>query len=300
MFALTIPYMTQPIAPSELIITDKGNIYHLDLHPDQLAPTIITVGSPDRVKEVSKHFDRITDRAQHREFITHTGYIANKRITVISTGIGVGNIDIVMNEVDALANIDFHTRTIKQELTSLNIIRLGTCGALQPEVGVDSLIASTYSMGMDNLLLYYNLQNNEAEQELLAAFEQQIGTAAQNVKPYIATAAEALRAKFSNGFVHGITVTCPGFYGPQGRILRLAPALQNLPDKLAAFSHNGHRIANFEMETAALYGMAALLGHQCVSISTAVANRALKQFCANANAAVESMIQRSLEVICAL
>lgn len=289
--------MAQHIPESELIITAQGAIYHLDLRPEQLAPTVITVGSPDRVKEVSKYFDKVTDTAQHREFITHTGYIGNKHLSVISTGIGVGNIDIVMNEIDALANIDFTTRTIKKEVTTLNIIRLGTCGALQPEIAVDSLIATTYSIGMDNLLLYYDLENTPDEMVLLQEFELHMGTAVKGIKPYIVGSADDLRTKFDRNFVHGITVTCPGFYGPQGRMLRLSPALHSLPEKLAAFRHHGNTIANFEMETAALYGMARLLGHNCVSISTAIANRALKEFSKDHVASVENMIRQSLEVI---
>lgn len=293
-------YMIQPIQESELIITDQGAIYHLDLRPEQLAPTVITVGSPERVKEVSKHFDGITHKARHREFITHTGYIGNKQLTVISTGIGVGNIDIVMNEIDALANIDFTSRTIKETHTPLSIIRLGTCGTVQHDIDVDSLIVSTYAIGMDNLLLYYNMENGGEELQLLHEFERQMGTIATPIKPYIVQGSQTLSGHFRNGFTHGITVTCPGFYGPQGRILRLSPAITDLPGKLAAFEHNNHRVANFEMETSALYGMARLLGHECLSISTAIANRAMGQFSSDHIASVENMILRSLEVICAI
>ncbi|GAA4468300.1 nucleoside phosphorylase [Nemorincola caseinilytica] len=285
------------IEPSELIITERGTIYHIDIAPEHLAPTVITVGSPDRVKEVSKYFDKIEHRAQHREFITHTGYVANRRISVISTGIGVGNIDIVLNEIDALMNIDLATRTINEHKTSLSIIRLGTCGTLQADVPVDSMIVSTYAMGLDNLMLFYDMEVNAAQQELLAAFAQHIATTGKNIHPYICEGAAELRSHFTDGYVHGITVTCPGFYGPQGRTLRLQPAFPHILDALASFGHKGHRVANFEMETSAIYGMGALLGHKCLSISTAVANRATKTFSADTDRAVDNMIRQSLQVI---
>ncbi len=286
-----------PIAETELIINQRGAIYHLDLQPEQIADTVITVGSPDRVKEVSKYFDRVTDREQHREFITHTGYIGSKQISVVSTGIGVGNIDIVCNELDALVNIDFETRTLRSEHKKLKIIRLGTCGSLHADIPADSLIASSFAAGMDNLLLYYQLPQDDTERELQHAFQQQILSEHPHITPYVVASPGHLLQHFTNGYVHGITATCPGFYGPQGRSLRLTPALPNLPDALSAFRHNGYRIANFEMETSALYGMSALLGHQCLSISTAVANRATKTFTKNGDASVENMIKKSLEII---
>jgi uridine phosphorylase len=287
----------RPIADSELIITERGTIYHLDIAPEHLADTVITVGSPDRVKEVSKHFDRITHMAQHREFITHTGYIGAKQLSVISTGIGIGNIDIVLNEIDALANIDFASRTIRDSRKALSVIRLGTCGTLQADIPVDSLIVSTYGIGLDNLLLFYDLANEAAERSILDAFGQQINMGHKGIAPYISKSSAKLVDHFRDGYVHGITVTCPGFYGPQGRRLRLAPALPVLLDELAVFSVGNNRIANFEMETAAIYGMGRLLGHDCLSISTAVANRATKDFSDNADAAIEHMINHSLEVI---
>ncbi len=285
------------IAESELIITAKGTIYHLDIAPEHLGDIIITVGSPDRVKEVSKYFDSIEHKAQHREFITHTGTLAGRRISVISTGIGIGNIDIVFNEIDALVNIDFATRTIKPHIKSLPIIRLGTCGALQADIPVDSLIVSSLGIGLDNLLLYYSLSSSAADASLLEAFNAHTGVGQQGVSPYIAPCSQDLAQRFTEGYFHGITVTCPGFYGPQGRALRLTPALPSLIDQLATFRHGQHRITNFEMETAAIYGMGTLLGHQCLSISTAVANRASLTFSPDGEAAVEGMIKRSLEII---
>lgn len=285
------------IEPSELIITDRGTIYHLDLAPEHLAPTVITVGSPDRVKEVSKYFDSIEHRAQHREFITHTGYIGNKRLSVISTGIGVGNIDIVFNEIDALVNIDLATRTIKEQHTSLSVVRLGTCGTLQADIPVDSMIVSSYAIGFDNLMLFYDMENSAEEQDMLAAFKEHTATAGKNVYPYISEGSGELRSLFNMGYVHGITVTCPGFYGAQGRMLRLQPAFPNILDSLASFTHAGHRVTNFEMETSAIYGLGELLRHKCASISVAVANRANKTFSANTDRAVDVMIHRSLEII---
>lgn len=290
-------YVSNPIEDTELIITERGTIYHLDLAPEHLADTVITVGSPDRVKEVSKYFDKITHKAQHREFITHTGYIGSKQLSVISTGIGVGNIDIVFNEIDALKNIDFKTRTIKDEKVSLSVIRLGTCGTLQSDIPVNSLIVSRYGIGLDNLMLFYNSNNNNLETDILNAFQSHVNTTSKNIVPYINKASTSLSNQFSKGYVHGMTVTCPGFYGPQGRMLRLTPEIPGLLDTLATFRYKDTFIANFEMETSAMYGLAKLLGHECLSISVAVANRATKAFSNNTDLAIDKMISHSLEVI---
>ena len=286
-----------PIEESELIITDRGTVYHLDLAPEQLAATVITVGSCDRVKEVSKHFDKITHTAQHREFITHTGYIGSKHISVISTGIGSGNIDIVFNEIDALANIDFKTRTIKDKKVALSVIRMGTCGTLQKDIPVDSMIVSSHGIGIDNLLLFYQSKNTPEEMYILNEFQQHTNIGSKNISPYITEASISLRKHFGPEYVHGITVTCPGFYGPQGRALRLPPAFPHLLDSLASFSCQGNSIANFEMETSAMYGMGKLLGHKCLSISAALANRATKAFSKNPDATIDKMIKHSLEII---
>src|SRR3954468_1235678 len=205
------------IADSELIINGRGAIYHLDVRPEELADTIITVGDPDRVKEVSKHFDKVEVQRQHREFITHTGFVGSKRVSVVSTGIGPDNIDIVLNELDALVNIDFETRQIKESLTALNIIRIGTSGSLQADIPVDSYVASTHGLGLDNLLNYYRLEHNEQEIQLLQSFITHTQLNAQITNPYISNASGSLLKNFVDGFHNGITVTCPGFYGPQGR-----------------------------------------------------------------------------------
>jgi uridine phosphorylase len=287
----------KPIAPSELIITNRGAIYHLDLRPEELAPIVLTVGDPDRVKVVSKYFDSIEVQRQHREFVTHTGTLGKKRISVVSTGIGPDNIDIVLNELDALANIDFSTRTIKPELTPLSILRLGTSGSLQADIPVDSFVAGTHGLGLDNLLHFYRLEQNEEELQLLQAFLTHTQLHPSISAPYISAAAPSLLKHFTGDFHQGITVTCPGFYGPQGRILRLGLAAPQLVDNLTNFSYGQHRITNFEMETSAIYGLSRLLGHQCLSLNVIVANRVNKTFSADGQAAVEKLIVRSLEII---
>lgn len=286
--------MSSRIPESELIINDRGAIYHLNLRPEELATNVITVGDPDRVKEVSKYFDKLEVEQQHREFVTHTGTLGNKRISVVSTGIGPDNIDIVFNELDALVNIDFSTRMIKPQLSSLNIIRIGTCGSLQEEIPVDSAIATTFALGVDNLLNFYIQENNTEELELIQQFirHTQID---RNSNPYINAAGSALLKNFVEGFHHGITVTCPGFYGPQGRVLRLGLRYPGFVDALTTFSYGNHKIANFEMETSAIYGLGKLLGHQCLSISAVVANRISHTFSKNNKFAVDNTIRKVLE-----
>jgi len=285
------------IAESELIINNRGAIYHLDCIPTEISTNIITVGDPDRVKEVSKHFDKIECKNQHREFVTHTGYIGNKRISCISTGIGTDNIDIVLNELDALVNIDFTTRQIKEQLTHLNIIRIGTSGSLQKNIPVDSFVASSHGLGIDNLLNFYLLQNNNEEEQLVQQFITQTQLHNKFAHPYISSASGFLLKHFVTGFHQGITVTCPGFYGPQGRVLRMGLANAALIDNLTSFSFGNHRISNFEMETAGIYGLSKILGHHCLSLNAIVANRITKEFSKDANAAVENLIKKSLQIL---
>ncbi len=282
---------------SELILSARGNIYHLDLAPEQLATTVIVVGDPGRVKEVSQYFDTITHRAQHREFITHSGTLNGKEISVVSTGIGPDNIDIVLNELDALANIDFTTRRPKENHTKLSIFRLGTCGALQPDIATGSLIVSETGIGMDNLLHFYNYQPTEVEQSLQQAFASHAGLVEKHIFPYVTSASQKLKDLFTDGFIKGITVTCPGFYGPQGRALRLPPAIAGIPEKLSSFRHNGQLITNFEMETSAIYGLGQLLGHDCLSVNTVIANRIAQTFSENAAEDIDLMIQQALTLI---
>ncbi|MDE3126347.1 MAG: nucleoside phosphorylase [Bacteroidota bacterium] len=284
------------IAPSELIINSRGAVYHIDLRPEELADTVITVGDPDRVEKVSKHFDSIELKRQHREFVAHTGYIGKKRITVISTGIGPDNIDIVINELDALKNIDFETRTIKPELSSLQIIRLGTSGALQADIPVDSFVVGTHGLGLDNLLHYYRFYNNPEEEQILKNFIAHTQLSG-NIQPYVATGSISIMKNFVEGFYHGITVTCPGFYGPQGRVLRLGLANPGLVDNFSSFASGSHRISNFEMETSAIYGLGKLLGHHCLSVNVIVANRIRKEFSKDGALAVENLITKALSII---
>lgn len=285
------------IAESELIINNRGAVYHLNLRPEELAQNVITVGDPDRVTEVSKYFDTIDGKYQHREFVTHTGWVANKRISVVSTGIGTDNIDIVLNELDALVNIDFETRTIKPTLSQLNIIRVGTSGSLQKNIPVDSFVASTHGLGIDNLLNFYQQQTNTEDDAILGAFASQVQIGANFAAPYIAAASASLLKHFVTGFNHGITVTCPGFYGPQGRVLRLGLVNTELIDRLTTFSYGNHRITNFEMETSGIYGLGKLLGHHCISLSAIVANRISQEFSKDSTATMEKLIQLTLENI---
>ena len=287
----------QPIPASELIINSRGAVYHLDCRPEEIANTVITVGDPDRVKAVSKHFDRIEFKNQHREFITHTGYIGNKRITCVSTGIGPDNIDIVLNEMDALVNIDFETRQIKEQLTAMNFIRLGTSGSLQESIPVDSFVVSTHGLGLDNLMNFYQAESNAEEIQLLQAFNSHTQLNTGNVSPYICMASGYLLKHFTTNYHHGITATCPGFFGPQGRVLRVGLAFPNLIDQLTSFHFGNHTITNFEMETSAIYGLGKALGHHCLSISAIVANRIKKEFSSDGNKAVEDLISQSLAVI---
>jgi uridine phosphorylase len=285
------------IAESELIINPRGAVYHLDLRPEEIAGTIITVGDPERVKEVSKHFDSIEFKTHHREFITHTGYVGKKRISVLSSGIGPDNIDIVINELDALANIDFSTRQIKEKHTPLNIMRLGTSGSLQADIPVDHFVASTHGLGIDNLLNFYRHEQNEEEKQLLHSFVTHTQMHGQMSYPYISSAAASLLKHFVKDFHHGITVTCPGFYGPQGRVLRLGIRYPQLVDRLTDFRFGQHRITNFEMETSAIYGLGKLLGHNCLAVNAIVANRVKKEFSKDAPSTIEKLIVKTLEII---
>jgi uridine phosphorylase len=284
------------IAESELIINPRGAVYHLDLRPEEIAGTVITVGDPDRVKEVSKYFDTVEVKRQHREFISHTGTVGKKRLTVLSSGIGPDNIDIVLNELDALVNIDFETREIKKELRSINIVRIGTSGSLQEDISVDSFVASTHGLGVDNLLNFYRHEQNDQEKELLQSFITHTQIQSQIGNPYISSGAASLIKHFVKNFHQGITVTCPGFYGPQGRVLRLGVKNPNLINRLTDFRFGQHRITNFEMETSAIYGLGKLLGHNCLAVNAIVANRVKKEFSKDGKAAVENLIKTFIQI----
>lgn len=285
------------IESTEMIINDRGAIYHIDCRPEEIAPTIFVVGDPGRVQEVSKHFDKIEYRNQHREFITHTGYLGNKRLTVMSTGIGPDNIDIVLNELDALVNIDFQTRLIKEQITALNIIRIGTSGSLQASIPTDSFVASTHGLGLDNLLHFYKHENSEEDLQLMHAFNNHTQLNERNFAPYIHAGSMKLMKDFVAGFHHGITVTCPGFYGPQGRVLRMGLSEPQLNTRLSSFHFGNHRIANFEMETSAIYGMGKILGHHCLSLNAIVFNRVTKVVSKDIPTAIEKLIIKTLETV---
>ncbi|OAD92421.1 phosphorylase [Aequorivita soesokkakensis] len=285
------------IKDSELILNPDGSIYHLNLLPHQLADTIITVGDPDRVDAVSKYFDEIEFKVHKREFKTHTGSLNGKRISVISTGIGTDNIDIVFNELDALKNIDFETRTVKKELTSLEIIRIGTSGAIQPEIEIDSFLVSEKAIGFDNLLHFYG-DTSFLEEDFSEAFVSQTNLNSKKSKPYVVSADEKLLKKFfSEKFRQGITATNVGFYGPQGRVLRLKLEDGKMNNKIQNFNFKGKKITNLEMETSGIYGMARLLGHRAISLNAILANRANGTFSKNPEKTIESLIKSTLEII---
>lgn len=287
----------QKIGNSELILTPEGRVYHINLKPEDIADTIITVGDPDRVAEVSKYFDDIDFKTQHREFVTHTGRIGSKRLTVLSSGIGPDNIDIVMNELDALVNIDLQERVVKPQLTSLNIIRMGTSGSLQADIPVDSLVASSHGIGLDNVLHYYKLHQSNSEEQMQDAFIKHVGLESAAVKPYAVQGSGEILSWFGGDYHKGITVTCPGFYAPQGRVVRAELQFPQLVNRLSGFEFESHRITNFEMETSAIFGLGRVLGHNCLAVNTIVANRVLKAFTQDGKKSVENMIKKSLEIL---
>lgn len=282
---------------SELILNEDGSIYHLNLFPEDLAPTVITVGDPDRVAEVSKHFATVETKKGKREFITHTGWYDMQRISVISTGIGTDNIDIVLNELDALVNIDFKTRREKINKTSLNIIRIGTTGSIQKEIKVDSILASQYAIGLDGLLHYYQSESVQ-EADMQEAFIDQIHWPSTHPKPYIIAADQGLVQTFQEDHLHlGTTATNVGFYGPQSRVLRLPLSNAKLVDSLSTFHYKNQRITNLEMESSAIYGLSKLLGHKAISLNSIVANRINGTVTQDPKLAMERLIVFALDKI---
>lgn len=285
-----------PIPESELILNPDGSIYHLHLHPEDIAHTILTVGDPGRVARVSRYFDEIEVQTAKREFVTHTGRIGRRRVTVLSTGIGPDNIDIVLNELDALVNIDFSTRRPRQELTALNIIRLGTSGGLQPDLPPGSLVAARYGLGFDNVLHFYEAFPTLTEASLfdeLRAFGEYAGQ--PPVLPYVVEGSQSLLEALAVNMHAGITITAPGFYGPQGRRLRLSSRLPgDYLERLAQFEFRGVRVTNFEMETSALYALARLLGHRALSCNVLLVNRPLGKIADDPPAMEEKLIRELL------
>lgn len=284
------------ISESDLIINPDGSIYHLNLLPEDVADTVITVGDPDRVGEVSKYFDKIELQKGKREFITHTGYVGNKRVTVLSTGIGTDNIDIVFNELDALVNIDFKTREIKPHLKSLNIIRIGTSGAVQLDIPMGTILASSYGLGMDALMNYYVQEISEDEKSLRDDISAHFGRLT-TINPYLTAASRNLLDTIGKDLPKGITITAPGFYAPQGRLVRAKNAVPDFISLIKGFKSNQHRITNLEMETAGIYALAKVLGHQALSVNAILASRVNFEFSKEPNKIVEQAIKLVLERI---
>lgn len=286
--------LNTPLKESELVLNNDGSVYHLELLPEDIGQTIILVGDPDRVAMVSAHFDSVILRKQKREFITHTGFLKNVKLTVISTGIGTDNIDIVLNELDALANIDLKTGTIKPTLTSLNIVRIGTSGSMQAHIDIDESVVSSHGLGLDSLMNHYKI--NYTESEVAYAQALSIELKIPYLHPYLVSASPILLKKF-DGFKSGVTATCSGFYAPQGRQLRAAPNYPDIIDRLTHFKKDNLVITNFEMETSAIYGLARMLGHNALSINAIMANRILKKFSKHPHLTVEMTIRKALEIL---
>jgi uridine phosphorylase len=282
------------ISPSELILNEDGSIYHLNLCPGDIGDTIITVGDPERVSQVSHYFDEVTLKKGKREFLTHTGTLNGKKLTVLSTGIGTDNIDIVLNELDALANVDFGSGLPKENRIRFKIIRLGTSGAIQPDIPLDSFVMTEISLGFDGLLHHYENHGiclTDWQEALMA----QLRWDTQKASPYGVSFSPSLGQLFASNRIRlGITATKTGFYGPQGRRLRLNPNPPELMERLRRFRHNGRRIDNLEMETSGIYAMAKLLGHDAVSLSCILANRATGSFSKNPAQAVDELIKYTL------
>ena len=283
------------IKSSELVLQPDGRIYHLNLFPNEIADDIILVGDPGRVDMIAKHFTDIEVNRQNREIHTITGYYKGKRVTVLSTGMGTDNLDIVINELDALANIDLQNRVKKDTHRSLNLIRLGTSGALQADIPLNAFIASEYAIGLDGLLYFYAQHTKYIDTEMTARFIQYFDYSDSLPRPYAIQSSDSLLSKFQDGFVHGITLTAPGFYGPQGRELRLAVTYPEFYENIPSFNFKKHRIANFEMETSALYGLGRMLGHKTLTVCVAIANRFKKEFNDSYHDAVEKLIVEVLE-----
>jgi uridine phosphorylase len=275
---------------SELILNPDGSLYHINLRPEHLARKIILVGDPKRVPMISAFFDKIDYEFENREIVTHTGYLNKTRITVMSTGMGPDNIDIVMNELDALVNVDLITRTVKEKHTPLDIIRLGTSGAVQADIPVDAFAMAKYGLGIDGLLHFYK-NEGVIDKQMADAFIQQTDWPEELAKPYVVKGSGALEKLMGEGFVKGITITAPGFYGPQGREIRLPAAYPNLNERITAFRYKDERIINFEMETSALYSLGKLLGHNTLTVCTILANRVNQTYTRKSKESIVKLIK---------
>jgi uridine phosphorylase len=286
------------LASSELILNSDGSVYHLHLKPENIGDVIVLVGDPGRVEKVSSHFDKIDFRMSNREFITHTGYYKGHRISAISTGIGIGNIDIVINELDALVNINLETRIILSKPSKLKLVRLGTSGGLQEELEPGSLILSKMACGFDGLIHYYRDAENVCDLEMELSFVNHCSWDNRRPAPYFVKSSENLYNKLNKNVFSGITLTSPGFYGPQGRVLRLPLTDPDLNNKIHSFSSKGLKIMNYEMESSALFALSRLLGHESITICVVIANRITRKFISNHEPVIEKLIKFTLDSIC--
>ena len=286
----SVNYHSNKLLDSELILNSDGSVYHLHLLPEHIADMVLLVGDQDRVQQISKRFEKIEVKIQNREFVTHTGYFNAKRITVLSTGIGTDNIDIALNELDAAVNIDLQKKTMLPNPRKLTLVRIGTSGALQSDIPVDSFALSTYGLGFDGLLHYYKPSFESKEVALSKAFKAYYPFAEGQTHPYAVRASERLINLFGEGMVKGITATASGFYAPQGRSLRLQPKVENQNELLHDFKFEDNRIINFEMETAALYGLGAMLGHDCCTVCAVIANRFTQQYSSDYHVTIDRLI----------
>ena len=288
------------IPPSELIINDDGSVFHLHLRPEQLADTVVLVGDPARVEQIASYFDKEECRATNREFKSVTGIYKGKRMTVLSTGIGIGNIDICVTELDALANVDFTTRTVKPQFRQLTLVRLGTSGTLQSDIEVGEVVYARTSVGFDSLLGYYAGRNNVCDLAIEKAFVEHTGWSELLAKPYFVNSNDELWELFKDSVTEGITIAAPGFYAPQGRWVRLQPADPDLNAKIESFRYEGRRITNYEMEGSALAGMARLMGHRATTMCTIIAQRIAKDACTDYRPFVDKMIRMALDKLALL
>lgn len=281
--------------PSELVLNPDGSIYHLKLRPEQIGHKIIIAGDPGRIQSISSHFDRIDHIVENREFVTHTGLYKGQKVSAIATGIGTDNIDIVLNELDALVNIDLNKRAVKPNHTSIEIVRIGTCGSIQQDIPADEVVVSTHAFGLDGLLNFYSFEMSPDENEIHREIIQQTKWNKQMNVPYLVSASPSLIDRIGKNYHPGITITAPGFYAPQGRALRLAPRVPHLNEQFRAFRFKQHRLVNYEMETSALYGLSRLLGHQACTVCAVVANRYANSFSKDYKPVINKIITEVLD-----
>ena len=286
--------MPTSISETDLILNANGSVYHLGLHSEDLTDIILTVGDPERVTKVSQYFDRIDIRRSHREFHAHIGWIGKQRVMVISSGMGTDNVEILLTELDALANVNLVDRTVNETHRKLTIVRIGTSGSLQADIPVDSYIANQHAFGVDTLMQFYpfRMQEDQAEWSRRLSELLEIGFV-----PYCATAASRLLVTWKDCCTFGTTLTCPGFYAPQGRQVRVAPSIAQLPEKLASFRFDGQRLTNFEMETAGYYALGQLLNHDVISLNAVLANRATQKFSVNPTKTIATLIEKVLDKV---